>query len=29
MNALYTIAGAVAVSMIFGGMAFFLLRIIF
>ncbi len=29
MNAVYTIAGVVAVSLIFGGMSFFLLRIIF
>jgi len=29
MNTLYTIAGVVAVSIILGGMSFFLLRIIF
>jgi len=29
MNAVYTIAGVVAVSLILGGMSFFLLRIIF
>jgi len=29
MNTIYTIAGVVAVSLIFGGTSFFLLRIIF